>query len=247
MGLAANASPDGYTLVLVSSSYVVNPGLYHQIPYDPAKSFAPISNLAASPNVFVAHPSVAVKSIPDLVKLVKQDPKKYSFATPGIGTTPDLSVHLLKLTTGLDLVAVPYGGAGPAVAAIVGNQVPAGCTAMPPTTPFIKSGRLQALAVTSAKRSPALPDVPTMAEAGYKGQESDTLQGLLAPAGTPKAAIARLSSEATKIMALPDVRQRMGDLGFNIIASSPQDFAAQIKTEIAKWTKVVKSAGIKVE
>lgn len=246
MGIAANALPDGYTLLIVSSSFVVNPGLYKKIPYDPYKSFIPISNVAASPNVFVVHPSLPAKTVKDLVALMKADPKKFSIATPGVGTTPDLSAQLLRLTTKADIATVPYGGAGPAVAAVVGNQVPVGCTALPPTTPYITSGRLHALAVTSARRSEALPNVPTMAEAGFPGQEADTLQGLLVPAGTPKAVVDRIYAEVKKIMAQPDVKKRVSDLGFDVIASSPKEFSAQVKTEVAKWGKVIKSAGITV-
>lgn len=246
MGLAASAQPDGHTLIVVSSSFVVNPGLYKSIPYDPYKSFAPISNVAASPNVFTVHPTIAAKTMKELLTLVAADPKKFSVATPGVGTTPDLSAQLLKLTTKLDFITVPFGGAGPAVGAVVGNQVQIGCTALPPTTPHIKAGRLRAIAVTSAKRSGAIADVPTMAEVGFKGQEADTLQGLLAPAGTPKAVISRLHGEVVKMIAKPDVKARVEGLGFDIIGSSPADFSTQIKAEVEKWTKVVKAAGIKV-
>lgn len=246
MGLAASAPPDGYTMLVVSSSFVVNPVLYKKIPYDPYKSFAPISNVAASPNVFTVHPTVAAKNMKDLLKLVSADPKKYSVATPGIGTTPDLSAQLLKLTTKLDYVTVPFGGAGPAVGAVVGNQVQIGCTALPPTTPHIQAGRLRAIAVTSAKRSSAIPEVPTMAEVGFKGQEADTLQGLLVPAGTPKAVVDTLYGQVQKMLAQKDVRDRIEGLGFAINGSSPAEFNAQIRVEIEKWGKVVKAAGIKV-
>jgi len=247
MGLAANASPDGYTILVVSSSFVVNPGLYAKIPYDPYKSFAPVTNMAASPNVFVAHPTVQAKTMPELIKLVQANPKKFNFATPGVGTTPDLSAVLLKLTSKLDVATIPYAGAGPAVTAVIGNQVPLGCTALPPTVPHIQGGRLRALAVTSAKRTPALPDVPTMAESGLTGQEADTLQGVLVPAGTPKAVVQRINSAIAKVLAQPEVKDRIVGLGFDIIASTPEQFTAQIKVEVAKWTKVVKDAGIKVE
>ena len=246
MGLAASSQPDGHTLIVVSSSFVVNPGLYKSIPYDPYKSFVPVSNVAASPNVFTVHPSIAAKSMKELLTLVAADPKKFSVATPGVGTTPDLSAQLLKLTTKLDFITVPFGGAGPAVGAVVGNQVQIGCTALPPTTPHIKAGRLRAIAVTSPRRSGAIADVPTMAEVGFKDQEADTLQGLLVPAGTPKAIVDRLHREVVKMIALKDVRDRVEGLGFNIIGSSPAEFTAQIKVEVEKWTKVVKAAGIKV-
>jgi tripartite-type tricarboxylate transporter receptor subunit TctC len=246
MGLAANAPADGHTLIVVSSSFVVNPGLYDQIPYDPYKSFIPVSNMAASPNVFTVHPTLAAKNMKELLALVAADPKKFSVATPGVGTTPDLSAQLLRLTTKLDFVTVPFGGAGPAVNSVVANQTPIGCTALPPTTPHIQAGRLRGIAVTGAKRASAIADVPTMAEVGFKGQEADTLQGLLVPAGTPRAIVDRLHGQIAKMMAQPEVRGRIEGLGFDIIASSPAEFAAQVKVEVEKWTRVVKAAGIKV-
>lgn len=246
MGIAAAAPPDGYTTIIVSSSFVVNPGLYGNIPYDPYKSFAPVSNVAASPNVYTVHPTIAAKTMKELLTLVTADPKKFSVATPGIGTTPDLAAQLLKMTTKLDFITVPFGGAGPAVAAVVGNQVQIGCTALPPTTPHIQAGRLRAIAVTGAKRSGAIADVPTMAEAGFKGQESETLQGLLLPAGASKAVVAKLHGQVVRIIAQPDVKSRVEGLGFDIIGSSPAEFAAQIRVEVEKWTQVVKAAGIKV-
>jgi tripartite-type tricarboxylate transporter receptor subunit TctC len=246
MGLAATSAPDGYTLIVVSSSFVVNPGLYKSIPYDPYKSFVPVSNMAASPNVFTVHPTIPAKTMKDLLALVAADPKKFSVATPGIGTTPDLSAQLLKLTTKLDFITVPFGGAGPAVGAVVGNQVQIGCTALPPTTPHITAGRLRAIAVTSPKRSPAIADVPTMAEVGFKGQEADTLQGLLVPAGTSRAVVDKLHGQVVKMIAQPDVKSRVEGLGFDIIGSSPAEFTAQIRVEVEKWTRVVKAAGIKV-
>jgi tripartite-type tricarboxylate transporter receptor subunit TctC len=247
MGLAANAAPDGYTVLLVSSSFVVNPSLYAKIPYDPHKSFIPVTNAAASPNVFTVHPSTAAKTMQEIVAAAKSNPRKYNIATPGVGTTPDLGAELFRMTTGADIVRVPYGGAGPAVAAVVGNQVQIGSTALPPTTPHIQAGRLRALAVTGAKRSAALPDVPTMAEAGFKGQEADTLQGVLLPAGTPNAIVTKLHADVSKVLAQPEAKERVASLGFDIIASTPEQFAAQIMNEIAKWGKVIKAAGIKAE
>ena len=247
MGLATQAPPDGYTILLVSSSYVVNPTLYRKIPYDPYRSFIPVTNAAASPNVFTVHPSVPAKSMQDLVALVKKNPGKFSAATPGVGTTPDLGVELFKLNTQADLVRVPYGGAGPAVAAVVGNQVQIGSTALPPTTPHIQSGRLRALAVTAAKRSAALPDVPSIVEAGFKGQEADTLQGVLVPAGTPRAIVTKIHGDIAKALALPDAKERVTGLGFDIITSTPEQFAAQIKVEIDKWGKVIRASGVKAD
>jgi tripartite-type tricarboxylate transporter receptor subunit TctC len=247
MGLAATSPPDGYTILVVSSSFVVNPSLYSKIPYDPYKSFIPVTNAAASPNVFTVHPSVPAKNMQELVALAKNNPKKYNAATPGNGTTPDLGVELLKLTTHVDVVRVPYGGAGPAVAAVIGNQVQIGSTALPPTTPHIQAGRLRGIAVTGAKRASALPDVQTMDEAGLKGQEADTLQGVLLPAGTSKAIVAKVHADIVKVLAQPDVKERVATLGFDIVASTPDQFAAQIKTEIDKWGKVIKAAGLKAD
>lgn len=247
MGLAARANPDGYTILLVSSSFVVNPSLYSKIPYDPYKDFIPISNLAASPHVFFVHSSSPVKSVAELIALAGSNPGKLSIATPGIGTTPDLSARLFTLTTRIDLVPVPYGGGGLSLAAVLGNQVSIGCQAIPPVTPHIKGGRLRGIALTAAKRSDALPDVPTLAEVGYSGQEADTMQGMLVPAGTPKAVVNKIAGEIRRTMALPDIKQRVSDLGFDVIASTPEQFSAQIRNEIERWGKVVKSAGLKVE
>lgn len=247
IGIAANATPDGYTLLVVSSAYVVNPGLYTKSSYDPEKSFIPISNMVASPNAFIAHPTLPAKSMQELVKLIQAAPQKFSMATPGIGTTPDLSAVLFKLTTKFDFPTVPFNGAGPVVVAILGNQLPVGCAAITPAVQHILAGRLRALAVTSAKRSPAIPDVPTMAEAGFPGQESDTLQGMLVPARTPQATVQRLHTDVVNILSQPETRERLTALGFDIVASSPREFAAQIRSEVTKWTRVVKQAGIKVE
>jgi tripartite-type tricarboxylate transporter receptor subunit TctC len=247
IGIAANATPDGYTILVVSSAYVVNPGLYSKSSYDPYKSFAPVSKMVASPNAFITHPSVPAKSMQELVKLIQSSPGKFSMATPGIGTTPDLSAVLFKLTTRLDYPTVPFNGAGPVVVAILGNQVPVGCAAITPAVQHILGGRLRALAVTSAKRSPAIPDVPTMAESGFAGQESDTMQAMLVPAGTPQAIVQLLHADVVKILSQPETRERLAALGFDIVASSPAEFAQQIRSEVTKWTKVVNDAGIKVE
>ena len=232
MGMAARANADGYTWLMVSSSFVVNPSLYSSIPYDPYRDLLPISNLAASPHAFFLHASSPVKSIADLIALAKSQPGKLSIATPGIGTTPDLSARLFTLTTGVDIVAVPYGGGGLSLSAVLGNQVTLGCQAIPPVTPHIKGGRLRAIALTASKRADVLPDVPTLAELGYADQEADTMQGLLLPARTPPAVVTKIATEVRRAMASPDVKQRVTDLGFDVIASTPEQFTAQVKAEI---------------
>ena len=247
MGQAAAAPPDGYTVLFVSSSFVVNPSLYAKIPYDPNKDFAPVTIAGASPNVLSVHPSVPAKSVKELVDLIKANPGKYSFASPGLGTTPHLAGELLRLTQGIDMVAVQFGGAGPAVQSAVGGHTPIAFTALPPAAPQVKDGMLRALAVTSGKRSTALPDVPTMAEAGFPGQESDTLQAVLVPAATPKEIVALLHREIVKAIGLPDVREKFAALGFEPIANTPEEFAAQIKVEIEKWAKVIRDAKLKAE
>ena len=244
MGIAAHATPDGYTLVFVSSSLMVNPGLYKRIPYDVYKSFQPVSVLAASTHVWFTHPSLPVKSIADLLSMAKRDPSKATVATPGIGTVPHLSVHLLAIDSKTQLITVPYGGGGPSIAAVLGNQVSFGCQAIPPVTPHIQAGRVRALAVTAAKRSWIVPDVPTMAELGFKGHEAETISAFLVPAGTPPEIVRKLHSEAVRIMALPDVNKRITDLGADVIANSPQQFTAYIKSEVTRWGKVIKDAKI---
>ena len=246
MGIAANAAPDGYTAIFVSSSFMVNPGLYQKIPYNPYTSFAPVTNVAASTHVFVTHPSQPVKSMAELIAQVRNNPRNYSMATPGIGTLPHLSAHLLALDAKIDILTVPYAGGGPSIAAVLGNQVPFACQAIPPVTPYIIAGRVRALAITASRRSEIVPDVPTMAELGFKGHEAYTITGMLVPARTPPAIVNKLNAEVTRIMALPDVRKRVIDLGADIVADSPKEFSAYIRSEIDKWGKVIKAAHITV-
>jgi len=247
MGTAARAAPDGYTIVFVSTSFIVNPSLYPKIPYDPYKDFAPVMLAAVSPNVLTVHPSIPASNVKELVAHIKANPGKYSFASAGLGTTPHLSGELFKLSQGLDLVHVPFNGSAPAIQSAIAGHTPIAFTVVTPAVPQIKVGKLRALAVTTPKRSSALPDVPTLAEAGLPDQEADTMQGILVPAGTPKAIIDLLHREIVKVMALPDVQERMAMLGFEPVASTPDEFAARIKLEIPKWAKVIRDANIKAE
>jgi tripartite-type tricarboxylate transporter receptor subunit TctC len=197
--------------------------------------------------VLVVNPSLPVKSVKELVDLVKANPGKYTFASAGTGTTPHLSGELLKLSFGLDLVHVPFNGAAPAIQSTVAGHTPIAFTALPPAAPMVKGGQLRALAVTGKTRSPALPEVPTMDEAGLRGQEADTLQGVLVPAQTPKEVTDLLYREIAKIVHEADVKEKFATLGFEPVANTPDEFAAQIKLEIAKWGKVIKDANIKVD
>jgi tripartite-type tricarboxylate transporter receptor subunit TctC len=243
----AQSTPDGYTLLVASTGLVVNPSLFAKVPYDPVKDFAPISLAAVSPNVLTVHPAVPAQSVKELVAVIKASPGKYSFASPGIGSTPHLSGEIFRASQGLDMPTVQFKGAGPAIQDTIGGHTPVAVTALPPATPHIKDGKLRALFVTSAKRVAALPDVPTVAEAGLAGQEAYTLTGLLAPAGTPKPVVDLIHREVVKIAALPDVQKRLEDLGFQVVANSPDEFAAQIKTELERWAKVIRDAKIKME
>jgi tripartite-type tricarboxylate transporter receptor subunit TctC len=244
MGLAAQSSPDGYTMVFVSSSLMVNPSLYKQVPYDVYKSFQPISVLAASTHVWFTHPSVPVKSIGELIAYARSNPDKASVATPGVGTVPFLSAYLLALDAKINLVNVPYAGGGPSIAAVLGNQVPFGCQAVPPVTAHIQAGRVRALAITSTKRWQVVPSIPTMAEVGFKGHEAETISAYLVPAGTPAAIVKKLHSETVRIMASPDVAKRITDLGADVVANTPQQFAAYIRSEVGRWGKVIRDAKI---
>jgi tripartite-type tricarboxylate transporter receptor subunit TctC len=244
MGIAAQAAPDGYTLVFVSSSLMVNPSLYKKVPYDVYKSFQPVSVVAASTHVWFTHPSVPVNSIAELIDYAKKNPEKASVATPGVGTVPFLSAYLLILDAKIPMINVPYAGGGPSIAAVLGNQVPFGCQAVPPVTAHIQAGRVRALAVTAEKRTPLMPTVPTMDELGFKGHAAETISAFLVPAGTPAAIVKRLHDETVHMMKQPSYRKRIEDLGADVVANSPQQFSAYIRSEVARWAKVIKQAKI---
>jgi tripartite-type tricarboxylate transporter receptor subunit TctC len=243
----AKAAPDGYTLLAISTGFMVNMSLYAKVPYDAVKDFAPVTLIAYSPNVVSVHPSVPAKTVPELRDLVKANPGKYSFAGPGTGSTPHLSGELFRLTFGLDFPHVPFTGAGPAIQSTLGGHTPVAFSALPPAVPHAKDGKLRVLGVAAEKRVPALPDVPTFTEQGITGQDADTLTGLVVPAGTPKEIVDLLQREIAKIVALPDVKARLEALGFIAVANKPDEFAVRIKSEIEKWGKVVRDAKLRVE
>jgi tripartite-type tricarboxylate transporter receptor subunit TctC len=241
---AASSTNDGYSILMTSSSFVINPSLHAQTPYDPIKDFEPISIAASSPNVVVVSPNVAAKNMQELAEAIRRDPDKYSFGSAGIGTTPHLSGELFRLSAGIKLVHVPFAGAGPALQATVGGFTPITFSSLPAAIPLIKGGLVRALAVTSPNRVSALPDVPTMAEAGFPGQEAATLLFVLAPAGTPPGVVNKLSVEFRSIVASPDVKSQFDTLGFSPLAMSPEESAKRVSEEIARWGKVIKDANI---
>jgi len=246
-GLAAKAAPDGYTLLFAFSSYVVNPTLFNKIPYDPYKDFEPVTLAVTSTTVVTIHPSVPAKTVKDLVAVIRANPGKYSYASAGAGTQAHLAGEQFRLSLGLDLVHVPFNGGGPAIAAVVGGHTPIGFSSPAASIPQIKEGNVRALAITSKTRSQILPDVPTMTEAGYPEIEGDSWVGVLVPAGTSKDIINLLHREIVRIIALPDMKARLGELGYDPIASTPQEFAIRIKVEIENWAKVIRAANIKAE
>ncbi len=247
MAMAARAANDGYTFLLVSSSLMVNPSLYAKPGFDPIKDFIPITCVAASANIISAHASQPFRNAKELIAAVKASPGKFNYASPGAGTTPHLSGELMRLSLGIDIAHIPYTGAGPVVQAVLANQVTTGITAVPPVAPHIKAGTVRGIAVLAPKRSANIPDVPTAIESGVAGIDSDTKQGFLAPAGTPKPIIDRMHREVMKLMQLPDVKDRMAALGFDIVADTQQEFAKTVNEEIAKWGKAIREAKIKVE
>jgi tripartite-type tricarboxylate transporter receptor subunit TctC len=243
-GAAARAPADGHTILFVSSSYTVNPSLYAKPPYHPDKDFAPVTKAAGSPNGLFVHPSIPARTVMELVEVIKANPGKYTFASPGVGTTPHLSSELFKLTFGLDFALAPFAGGGPSIQSVVAGHTPMCFQAIPPATALVKEGRLRALAITAAVRSPALPDVPTLDELGIKNQEAETMQGVLVPAGTPKPIVDLLAAEVARIVRLQEVQDKLLAIGLEPGGMSPTEFAAYIKDDIAKWKKVISEAKI---
>ena len=245
--IAARANPDGYTVIQVATSHATNPAMQARLPFDAARDFAPIALLSQQPNLWIVHPSLPVKSIKELIAYAKSKPGQLNFASSGTGGSQHLAGELLKAMTGIEMVHIPYKGSPPALTDLLGGRVLLMSSTMPPALPHIKTGRVRVLAVTSAKRSPALPEAPTVAEAGVPGYEAIAWQGLLAPAGAPRTIITRLNGELLKILSQSDVRNKLTELGYETIGSSPEEFTMYIKTEITKWAKGIKSVGIRAD
>ena len=244
---AANSSGDGHTILFVTNDFAVAPTISSKVGYDPIKNFAPVSIAAASPQVVVVHPSFPANTMQELIALAKADPAKYNYASLGIGFGQLSSERLFRLGLGLDIVRVPFPGAAPIITSTLAGHTPIAALGLPPAAPHIKQGTLRTLAVTSPKRSPAFPNIPTMAESGIRDQELELIIGVVVPAATPKPVVDLLQRQIARIVALPDVKERLDALGFSPVASTPETYAAQIKSDIETWSKVVRDANIKVE
>ena len=245
--MAAKAPADGYTILVISSTLVVNPSLFNKLGFDTTNDLSPVSLVGVSPQVLLVNPNVPATDVKQLVDWVKASPGKHSYAHAGLGTPGYLAGEMLKQAFGLDLVAVSFNGGGPAITSTIGGHTPILYTSISTAAEHVKQGTVRALAVTGAHRSPALPDVPTLAEAGARDQESDIILGVLAPAGTAQGIIDRLHREIVGIVALADVRARLAALGFEPIASTPKEFADRITWEIDKWARVIRAANIKAQ
>ena len=245
---AAKATPDGYTLLLGSiATHAVNPALYKKLPYDHLKDFAPVSLIGTVPNVLVVHPSVPVKTFAEFVSYAKANPGKINYGSSGVGSPPHLSMELLRSLTGINLVHVPYKGAGPALADLLGGQVQTMCTSLAGQITFIRAGRVRALGVTTAKRNPQLPEVPTSVESGVPGYEVTIWYAVFAPVATPNAIVQRLNSEMVKVLNAPEMKDRMAQQGMDPAPSTPAELAAFVKIETAKWAKAAKDSGATAE
>jgi tripartite-type tricarboxylate transporter receptor subunit TctC len=247
IGRGAKSPPDGYTMLLVPTNFVVNPALFRSVPYDAEKDFDPIMVAVTSPMIISVHPSLPARTVHELIALIKANPRKYSYASGGTGSPGHLVGEQFRLQLGLDLVHVPFQSAGLAVQSAIGNHTPIVIVSPAPTVPQVQDGKLRALAVTRKVRSQAMPSVPTMAEAGFPDIAGENWFGFIVPAGTPKDIVALLHREIVKIVALPETKERLVVLGFEAVANTPEEFAAQIKSELVKWDKVVREANIKAE
>jgi tripartite-type tricarboxylate transporter receptor subunit TctC len=244
----ARSAPDGYSMVMSTSGIqAINPALYAKMPLDVNKELAPVAPIVSLSNVLVVHPSVPAKTVKEVIDLAKKDPGKWTYASSGNGTSIHMSGAMFTQLTGTDIVHIPYKGSAPAITDLLAGQTNMMFDNIPSALPHIKSGKLRAIATTGAKRDPALPDLPTIAESGVKGYESGVWFGIMVPAGTPKDVIAKLNSAAVQATQAPEFQKRMHDLGYNIIPGTPEEMAAKIQEELKRWGPIVKASGAKVD
>jgi tripartite-type tricarboxylate transporter receptor subunit TctC len=245
--IVAKAAPDGYTLLIPTITNAIGQTLYTRLNFDLVKDFAHVTLLATTPLILVVHPSVPVKSVKEFTAFTKARPGQLSYSSSGSGSAAHLAGELYSSMTGVKMVHVPYKGGGPSMIALVGGEVSACFATMPSAVTYVRNGRLRGIAVTTAKRSPATPDVPTVAEAGVPGYEAGSWYGLVAPAGTPKDVIARLHTETVKLLKLADVKERLDNAGFEVVTSTPEEYAAFTRSEVVKWGKIVKTIGLRAD
>ncbi len=245
--LVAKAAPNGYTLLLPSVTHSINPGLHAKLPYDSIKDFTPITLVGSGANVLVLHPSVAARSVGELIALLKSNPGKMNYASSGNGSGGHLAAELFKSMAGVSMTHIPYKGGGPAYVDLIAGQVSLMFTSPVPTLPHVRTGKLRALATTGAARSSALPHLPTISEAGLKGYEASLWYGILAPAGLPAEIVALLHKEIVKALSSPDIKERFTGLGVDIVGSTSREFAEHIRVETKKWLKVIKDASIRAD
>jgi tripartite-type tricarboxylate transporter receptor subunit TctC len=245
--MAAKAPPDGYTIVIASNQVTINPWLYSKLPFDIEKDLVPVAQAASVPMVLVVNPAVPANNVREFIALVKANPGKYNHATPGTGTPQHIAFEVFNHAAGIQVTHVPYKGTGPALADLIGGQVQSAIGTMASVEPYVKSGKLKALGVTTPKRSQAMPNVPTIAESGLPGFEVPLWYSILAPAGTPREAVNRLSSDIAKVLQTPDVRQRLTDQGFEVQYLNADQMADLMKRDTARWQKSIKDIGLKLD
>lgn len=245
--IAAKAPPDGYTLVMISSSHTVHPSMYKNLPYDTVKDFAPVSMLVIYPLLVVAHPSVPAKTVKEIIALAKAKPGTVTFASGGSGSAAHLGAELFRSMAGIEMTHIPYKGTGPALTGLIAGEANLGFYSSSSTAQHVKNGRLRAIATTGSRRSAQLPDLPTVAEAGLPGYEASTWAGTVVPAKTPPAIIKRLYDDHMRILRMADVKERIASLEFEPLGTTPEEFGKIINTEVVKWAKVVRESGAKVE
>ncbi len=244
---AARAAPDGYTVLVTVNNLVINPSLFDKVAFDPYKDFDPVVRAVGFASAFAIHPSVPAKSVKELIEVIRKNPGKFSYASPGLGTPSHLLGEQFRVTNNLDVVHVPYGGSGPAITAAVAGHTQICFAAMSAAAPQARAGNLRVLAVLSKRQSPSMPEVPTIADAGFPGLDGDGWVGALVPAGTPKEIVALLNKQINGIIALPESKEKFAQLGLDAVGGSPEDFARDMRAEGEKWAKVIKAAGIKAK